>query len=70
MSVGVAPSFSLSNAYQWQDDPYILLVDIMRTQRKLLDIASREGAFYTDLYALARTEQGVQACVEQASVGG
>ncbi len=61
MSVGVAPSFSLSNAYQWQDDPYILLTDIMRTQRKLLDIASREGAFYTDLYALARTEAGRQA---------
>jgi hypothetical protein len=61
MSVGVAPSFSLSNAYQWQDDPYILLTDIMRTQRKLLDIASREGAFYTDLYALARSEQGVHA---------
>ncbi|MBI9050034.1 MAG: serine-rich protein [Anaerolineaceae bacterium] len=61
MSVGVAPSFSLSNAYQWQDDPYILLTDIMRTQRKLLDIASREGAFYTDFYALAGTEQGLQA---------
>ena len=61
MSVGVAPSFSLSNAYQWQDDPNILLTDIMRTQRRLLDIASREGAFYTDLYALARSEQGVQA---------
>lgn len=61
MSVGVAPSFSLSNAYQWQDDPYILLTDIMRTQRKLLNIASVEGAFYTDLYALARSEQGVQA---------
>ena len=61
MSVGVAPSFSLSNSYQWQDDPFILLTEIMRTQRKLLDIASREGAFYTDLYALARTEQGVQA---------
>jgi len=61
MSVGVAPSFSLSNANQWQDDPFILLTEIMRTQRKLLDIASREGAFYTDLYALARTEQGVQA---------
>ena len=61
MSVGVAPSFSLSNGYQWQDDPYILLTDIMRTQRKLLDIASREGAFYTDLYALARSEQGAQA---------
>ncbi len=61
MSVGVAPSFSLSNGYQWQDDPYILLTEIMRTQRKLLNIASVEGAFYTDLYALARSEQGVQA---------
>ena len=61
MSVGVAPSFSLSNGFQWQDDPYILLTEIMRTQRKLLNIASVEGAFYTDLYALARSEQGVQA---------
>lgn len=61
MSVGVAPSFSLSNSYQWQDDPYILLTEIMRIQRKLLDIASREGAFYTDLYALSRTQQGAQA---------
>ncbi len=61
MSVGVAPSFSLSHSYQWQDDPFILLTEIMRTQRKLLDIASREGAFYTDLYALARTEGGAHA---------
>ena len=61
MSVGVAPSFSLSNSYQWQEDPFILLTDIMRTQRKLLDIASREGAFYTDLYALARNEKGIRA---------
>jgi len=61
MSVGVAPSFSLSNAFQWQDDPTILLTEIMRTQRKLLVIASREGAFYTDLYALAGSVQGVQA---------
>ena len=61
MSVGVAPSFSLSNSYQWQDDPNILLTEIMRTQRKLLDIASREGAFYTDVYGLARSEQGAQA---------
>ena len=60
MSVGVAPSFSLSNSYQWQDDPNILLTEIMRTQRKLLDIASREGAFYTDVYALARSEQGAR----------
>ena len=61
MSVGVAPSFSLSNAFQWQDDPFILLTEIMRTQRKLLSIASIEGAFYTDLYALVSSEQGVQA---------
>ena len=61
MSVGVAPSFSLSNSYQWQDDPFILLTDILRIQRKLLDMASLEGAFYTDVYALARSEQGAQA---------
>ena len=45
MSVGVAPIFSLSNSYQWQDDPNILLTEAMRTQRKLLDIASREESF-------------------------
>ena len=61
MSVGVAPSFSLSNSFQWQDDPNILLTEIMRTQRKLLDVAGREGAFYTDVYALARSQQGAQA---------
>jgi hypothetical protein len=61
MSVGVAPSFSLANSYQWQDDPNILLTEILRTQRRLLDVASREGAYYTDLYALTRSEQGAQA---------
>jgi hypothetical protein len=63
MSVGVAPSFSLSNSYQWQEDPYILLTHIMRTQQKMLDVASKEGAYYTDVYALARTEQGAQSLV-------
>jgi hypothetical protein len=63
MSVGVAPSFSLSNSYQWQEDPYILLTHIMRTQQKLLDIASKEGAYYTDVYALARSEQGAQSLI-------
>ena len=61
MSVGVAPSFSLSNSYQWQDDPFILLTHIMRMQQKLLDTASKEGAYYTDVYALARTEEGAQS---------
>lgn len=63
MSVGVAPSFSLSNSYQWQDDPYILLTHIMRTQQRLLDTASKEGAYYTDVYALARSEQGAQSLI-------
>lgn len=61
MSVGVAPSFSLSNSYQWQEDPYILLTHILRIQQKLLDTASKEGAYYTDVYALARTEEGAQS---------
>ncbi len=60
VNVGVAPSFSISNANQWQDDPFILLTDIMRTQRRLLDVASREGAYYTDLYSLTRTSTGAQ----------
>jgi hypothetical protein len=63
MSVGVAPSFSLSNSYQWQEDPYILLTHIMRTQQKLLDVASKEGAYYTDVYALARSDQGAQSLI-------
>ena len=63
MSVGVAPSFSLSNSFQWQEDPYILLTHIMRTQQKQLDTASKEGAYYTDVYGLARSEQGAQSLI-------
>ena len=48
-------------AAMWIAGTIILLLVHMRTQRKLLDIASREGAFYTDLYALAASEQGIQA---------
>ena len=54
MSGRAASSFSLSNSYQRQEDPYILLTNILRTQQKLLDIASKEGAYCTDVYALAR----------------
>ncbi len=39
----------------------MLVTQIMRTQEKLLSIASIEGAFYTDVYALARSERGLQA---------
>jgi len=61
LSVGIAPSFSISNSAQWQNDPAMLITEIMRTQERLLKTASIEGAFYTDVYALARTERGLQA---------
>ncbi|NCP86782.1 MAG: hypothetical protein CO094_08900 [Anaerolineae bacterium CG_4_9_14_3_um_filter_57_17] len=61
LAVGVAPSFSMGNSAQWQNDPAILITEIMRTQEKLLRTASIEGAYYTDLYALTSTERGLQA---------
>ena len=61
LSVAIAPSFSLSNSHQWQYDPAILVTQMLRTQQRLLDIASREGAYYTDIYALAGSPQGKQA---------
>ncbi len=61
LSVGIAPSMSLSNSYQWQFDPAILITQILRMQQGLLSNASKEGAYYTDVYAFARTEQGKQA---------
>ncbi len=61
LSVGIAPSFSIGNSAQWQNDPAMLVTEIMRVQEKLLKTASIEGAFYTDVYALARNERGLQA---------
>jgi hypothetical protein len=61
LSVGVAPSLSIGNSSQWQNDPAMLITEIMRTQERLLKTASVEGAFYTDVYALAKTERGLQA---------
>ena len=61
LAVGIAPSVSASNSYQWQFDPAILVTQILRQQQTLLNLASKEGAYYTDVYAMARTEQGKQA---------
>jgi hypothetical protein len=61
LMVGIAPSFSIGESSQWQNDPAMLITQIMRTHQKLLNIASIEGAFYTDVYALARSERGAQA---------
>ncbi len=60
LAVGVAPSFSLNQSYQWQFDPAILVTQILRTQQRLLEGASKEGAYYTDVYALTRSRQGKQ----------
>ncbi len=61
LAVGIAPSFSINQSYQWQFDPAILVTQILRTQQKLLEVASKEGAFYTDAYAFTRSPQGKQA---------
>ena len=61
LTVGIAPSISAHNSYQWQFDPAILVTQILRQQQSLLNLASKEGAYYTDVYAMARTEQGKQA---------
>jgi DNA helicase HerA-like ATPase len=61
ITVGLAPSASLGDSNQWQFDPAIVLTLILRKQQELLDVITREGGFYTDVYALARTERGKQA---------
>jgi hypothetical protein len=61
LTVGIAPSFSAHNSYQWQFDPAILVTQILRQQQGLLNLASKEGAYYTDVYAMARTEGGKMA---------
>lgn len=61
LSVGVAPSFSLGNSAQWQNDPAMIITNIMRVQERLLTTASIEGAYYSDVYALTKTERGLQA---------
>ena len=61
LAVGIAPSLSVHDSFQWQFDPAILVTQVLRTQQSLLDTASKEGAYYTDVYALARTEQGKRA---------
>jgi len=60
LSVGVAPSFSIGNSAQWQNDPAMLVAELMRVQQQLLKQASVEGAYYTDVYALAKTQRGLQ----------
>jgi DNA helicase HerA-like ATPase len=61
IAVGLAPSVSLGDSNQWQFDPAILLTTILRKQQELLDVITREGGYYTDVYALSSTERGKQA---------
>jgi len=61
LAVGVSPSLSLHQSYQWQFDPAILVTQVLRTQQRLLEGASREGAFYADAYVFARTPRGRRA---------
>jgi hypothetical protein len=61
IAFGLAPSFSIGESNQWQFDPAILLTSILRKQQDILNIITMEGGFYTDVYALARSERGRQA---------
>ncbi len=61
LTVGIAPSLAAHNSYQWQFDPAILVTQILRQQQSLLNLATKEGAYYTDVYAMTRTEGGKQA---------
>ncbi len=61
LSVGLAPSFSIGNSAQWQNDPAMIVTELLRVQQQLLKVASAEGAYYTDVYALTKTERGQQA---------
>jgi hypothetical protein len=56
----VAPSFSIGNSAQWQNDPAMIITNIMRMQERLLTTASIEGAYYSDVYALTQTRRGLQ----------
>ncbi len=61
IAFGLAPSFSIGESNQWQFDPAILLTSILRRQQDILNTITLEGGFYTDVYALARSERGRQA---------
>lgn len=39
----------------------MIITNIMRTQQRLLTTASIEGAYYSDVYAMTKTERGLQA---------
>ena len=61
IAVGLAPSASLGESNMWQFDPAIVLTGVLRQQQNILNTVTLEGGFYTDVYALARTERGKQA---------
>ena len=61
ISVGLAPSVSFGDVNQWQFDPALLLTAILRKQQDLLNVITKEGGFYTDVYALTSTERGKRA---------
>ena len=58
---GLIPTVSASKSYQWQDDRAILITRYLRQQQALLDRATLEGAFLTDVYLLTRTDTGHEA---------
>jgi hypothetical protein len=61
LTVGLAPSFAIHDSYSWQFDPAILITQILRMQQRLLETASKEGAYYTDAYLFPMSQSGKKA---------
>jgi len=72
LGVAAMPSFGLTRAYQWWNDPAIQLTTILRAQEELLRQATLEGAWLADVYVLTRSERGAataEVAVRQAFQG-
>ena len=59
-SVGLGPSLSASKSYNWEDDSAQILTNIYRLAEAYLFDASREGAYLTDVYCIAKSEEGLR----------
>ncbi len=72
LGAGVAPSASVSKSFQWKDEAAITLTKLLEQQVNILNEATEEGGFYSDVYILTRTANGQRVAEATAiqSFGG
>ena len=68
-SAGLAPSLSVSQSYQTEDDVAIRLTEILRGLEGVVNQASLEGGFMTSACLIAAGERGAAAAAALASAG-